>query len=80
MIIVSEVETMVGHFRSIKRYIPLMSQQTFIETLQAAGKHGKLPSDNKIGSLLKVYNIMRDRRSEYIINGSYIRSIFLAAI
>jgi hypothetical protein len=40
-----------------------MSHQTYIDTLRVVTECHKLPSDNKVGSLLKVYNIVRDIRS-----------------
>jgi hypothetical protein len=71
---------MVSHFRSIKRELPNMSHETFIETLQVITRSRKLPSDNKVGSLLKVYNIVRDMRSQYVINGGYMFKVFEMAI
>ena len=53
-----------------------MSQETYIETLQVIVKHYKLPSDNKIGAVMKVYNIVRDLRSEYVINGHYLFKVY----
>lgn len=39
-------------------------------------RNKKLPSDSKVGALLRVYNILRDLRSEYVINGGYMLKIF----
>ena len=39
-----------------------------------------MPEDNKIGSILKLYNIVRDLRSEYLINGRYTYSIYQMAV
>ena len=71
---------MVVHFRIIKRELPNMSQKNFLKTLRVVIRHQKLPSDNKVGALMKVYNIMRDMRGEYVINGGYILKIFEMAI
>lgn len=57
-----------------------MSQETYIETLQVIVKHYKLPSDNKIGAVMKVYNIVRDLRSEYVINGHYLFKVYETAL
>ena len=40
----------------------------------------KLPSDNKIASHLKLFNIVRDLRSEYIVNGRFIYIIYQMAV
>ena len=80
VIFLNEVNTMVSHLKSIKREFPMMSQETYIETLQLILKHYRLPSDNKIGALLKVYNIVRDLRSDYVINGHYILKIYEIAL
>ena len=50
-----------------------------MDSLSVVIKNRKLPSDNRVGALLKVYNIMRDMRGEYVINGGYTLKIFQAA-
>lgn len=43
-------------------------------------KKFKLPADNKVGSILKVYNIVRDLRSEYVINGRFTYIIYQLSV
>ena len=67
---------MVTNFRSIKRELQSMSMRQYLDTLEMVVRHKKLPSDCKVGPLLRVYNTLRDVRSEYVINGGYILKIF----
>ena len=57
-----------------------MSHKLFVDTLRLVLRYRKLPSDNRVGDLLKVYNVMRDQRSLYVINGGYVLKILELAL
>lgn len=70
---------MVSNLKIIKRSLDGMSMKEFLESLELLLKKQKLAEDNKIGSILKLYNIVRDLRSEYVINGRYTYIIYQRA-
>jgi len=57
-----------------------ISLNDFFENLDLLLKKKTLASDNKIAPNLKLYNIVRDLRSEYIITGRYTYIVFEMAL
>jgi hypothetical protein len=74
------METMVSNLKTIKRELSLMSWEEFIKSLNILLTKYKLPSDDKVGPYLKAYNIVRDLRSEYVINGRFNYIIYQMAV
>jgi hypothetical protein len=71
---------MVSNLKTIKRELKGMSEKEYIENLKLLLDKFKLPSDNKIASHLKLFNIVRDLRSEYVVNGRFIYIIYQMAV
>lgn len=71
---------MVTSLKTIKRELKDMSQEEFIRNLKLLLEKFKLPSDNKIASQLKLFNIVRDLRSEYVVNGRFVYIIYQMAV
>lgn len=76
----SEAETMVSNLKIIKRELATLNSDDFLASLELLLRKQKLPEDNRLGSILKLYNIVRDLRSEYIINGRYTLTIYEMAL
>lgn len=76
----TETQTMVTSLKTIKRELKDMSQEEFIRNLKLLLEKFKLPSDNKIASQLKLFNIVRDLRSEYVVNGRFVYIIYQMAV
>lgn len=76
----SEAETMVSNLKIIKRELAALNLDEFLASLDLLLRKQKLPEDNRLGSILKLYNIVRDLRSEYIINGRYTLTIYEMAL
>jgi hypothetical protein len=76
----SEAETMVSNLKIIKRELATLNLEEFLSSLDLLLRKHKLPEDNRLGSILKLYNIVRDLRSEYIINGRYTLTIYEMAL
>jgi hypothetical protein len=76
----TETQTMVSNLKTIKRELKGMSEKEYIENLKLLLDKFKLPSDNKIASHLKLFNIVRDLRSEYVVNGRFIYIIYQMAV
>lgn len=71
---------MVSNIKIIKRELNDLTEKDFIANLELLLKKYKLPSDNKVGTHLKAYNIVRDLRSEYVINGRFTYIIYQLAL
>ena len=76
----SEAETMVSNLKIIKRELATLNSEEFLASLELLLRKQKLPEDNRLGCILKLYNIVRDLRSEYIINGRYTLTIYEMAL
>lgn len=76
----TEAETMVSNLKIIKRELATLNLDEFLASLDLLLRKQKLPEDNRLGSILKLYNIVRDLRSEYIINGRYTLTIYEMAL
>jgi hypothetical protein len=71
---------MVSNLKIIKRELATLNSEEFLASLELLLRKQKLPEDNRLGSILKLYNIVRDLRSEYIINGRYTLTIYEMAL
>lgn len=57
-----------------------MPQQQYVDLLEELLRKRKLTADSKIGPNLKIYNIVRDLRSQYVANGNYTANILELAV
>jgi hypothetical protein len=71
---------MVSNLKIIKRELSTLRSEEFLASLELLLRKQKLPEDNILGNTLKLYNIVRDLRSEYIINGRYTYTVYEMAV
>jgi hypothetical protein len=53
-----------------------LSEEEFVAQMRLLIEKGRLPSQNKIAPYLMAYNIVRDKKSEYVFNGKFMSTVF----
>lgn len=72
------METICAKLKHTRRKLPV-SEEDFIREMKLLLEKGKLLSDSRIAPSLMVYNILRDKQSEYVFNGKFMYTVFQLA-